>query len=236
DVLGGSVTNTAGSGSVDKQDGPLRAARAGREHFVAVDDETAVDFLDRGSETNRLVRFARLWFAAPRDPFLTLLDHAAEPARLLRLGAHAVEQDERVNVTFPTARERHIDARDLFRHHPEREDVAGVWTKPVATVFFGHNGREQSRVKQVVEVFGGEGCGAIVLSRTRRKLFTRKHTHAIDQFLLLCAQLELTVGFVFRGDHFKLSRARSVDISLPVINWNWRHTCVTSTSRPSIAT
>ncbi len=88
------MTNTARAGGVDKEYGPLRAAGAGGEDFVAVDDVTAVDFLDCGSETNRLVRFASLWFTTPRDPLFAALDHALEPARLLFFSAHAVEQHE----------------------------------------------------------------------------------------------------------------------------------------------
>src|ERR1043166_6718672 len=80
DVLGSSVTNAAWTGSVDEKDGPLRPTCAGCEDLVAVDDVTAVDSFDRGSETNRLVRFARLRFAAPCNPLLAALDDAFEPA------------------------------------------------------------------------------------------------------------------------------------------------------------
>ncbi len=102
-------------------------------------------------------------------------------------------------MPFPAARERHIGARDLLGHHPEREHVAGVWSKSVTAVLFGNYGREQSRLKQIVEVFGRKGCGPIVFSRARSKLLTREHADAIDQILLLSTQVELV--FQIGGDH-----------------------------------
>src|ERR1700752_3477852 len=100
------VTHAAGTGCVYEQYGPLRAARAGRECFVAVDDVTAVDAFDRRAELHCFAGFARLRFAAPRDPLLAAFNYTFEPARLLFFSAHAVEQYERVDVTLPTAGER----------------------------------------------------------------------------------------------------------------------------------
>src|SRR6185369_10687820 len=68
DIFGRGMTNAAWSSSVDEEDGPLRATGARRKHFVAVDDVTAVDLLDCGAETDRLVRFAGLRLTTPRDP------------------------------------------------------------------------------------------------------------------------------------------------------------------------
>src|ERR1051326_4197004 len=143
DVLGGCMTNAAWSGSVHKEYRPLRATGAGCEDFVAVDEITTVDSFDRSSETNRFVGFASLRFAAPCNPLFAALDDALKPACFLFFGAHAVEKDERVDVAFPAACERHVRARDLLGHHPEREHVAGVWTKPVAAVLFRNHCREQ---------------------------------------------------------------------------------------------
>ena len=87
-------------------------------------------------------------------------------------------------MTFPAARERKIDARNLLRHHPQREDVAGVWTKTVAAILFGHCGREQAFAEEIVEVFGGESCGAIVFSGAWSELLARQGADAIDEILL----------------------------------------------------
>src|SRR3954465_9199920 len=51
--------------------------------------------------------------AAPRDPRLAAREHAVEPARLLLVGAHAVDEDERVDVTFPASCERQVGAGDF---------------------------------------------------------------------------------------------------------------------------
>src|SRR6185369_6177929 len=190
------MANPAWTSGVDEQYGPLRATRAGCESLVAIDDVTAVDFFDGRAEANRLVRFASLWFTTPRHPLFTTLDDAFEPARLLLRTGHAVEQHEGVDMTFPATREREIHAGYLFRPHPQREDVAGVWTKTVTAVLFRNHRREETLAKQVVEVCGRKRRGAIVFSRARRKLLTRQHADAIDQILLLRLEIELAVDVV----------------------------------------
>src|SRR6185369_2830468 len=152
------MAHAAWSRSVDQQDGPLRAARAGCERFVAIDDVTAVDFLDRSAKPDRLVGFTRLRLTTPRHPLFTALDDAFEPARLLFFSAHPVEQHERVDVTFPAARKREIGARDLLGHHPECEHVTGVWPKSLAAVFFRNHGREKAGAKEIVKVFRRKSC------------------------------------------------------------------------------
>src|SRR6185369_13548338 len=103
------MAHAARAGSVDQQYGPLGAAGAGGESFIAVDDIAAVNFLYSRSKADGFIRFTSLRFTAPCDPFLAAFHDTFEPARLLCFSRHAVEQHERVNVTFPAARERHID-------------------------------------------------------------------------------------------------------------------------------
>src|SRR5215510_5859494 len=98
------MTYTARPRCIHQQDCPLRAAGAGRKRLVALDDVTAVDFLDSRSKTDRLARFTCLRLTAPRNPLFTALDDALEPARLLFFRRHAVEQHERVDVSFPATR------------------------------------------------------------------------------------------------------------------------------------
>src|SRR6185369_2693530 len=102
-------------------------------------------------------------------------------------------------VTFPAARERHVCTRDFLCHHPEREDLARIWTKTVAAVFLRHYGREQPGAEEIVEVFGRKGGRAIVLRRTGGEVFAREYADAIDQILLLGAEIELRVGVSFEG-------------------------------------
>src|SRR6185503_11165626 len=98
------MSNAAWTSRVDQKYGPLRATGAGCKSLVAIDDKTAVNFFDGGAEANRLVRFASLRFTTPRHPLFTALDDAFEPPRLLVLRGHAVEQHERIDVTFPAPR------------------------------------------------------------------------------------------------------------------------------------
>src|SRR5205085_209236 len=111
---------------VDEEDGPARAAGAGGEGLCSVETPAAVDPFRVRSEARLLAGRARLRLAAPGDPGLAASQHAIEPARLLLVGAHAVDEHERVDVAFPAAGEGEIGARDLLRKHPEGEDVAAI--------------------------------------------------------------------------------------------------------------
>src|ERR1700741_1859110 len=88
-------------------------------------------------------------------------------------------------MSFPAACEREIGARDFFRHHPKREDVAGVWTKAVAAVFFRNDRGKQACTKQVFKILERKTRGAIVFSRAPGEVLLREHTDTIDQLLLL---------------------------------------------------
>src|SRR5688572_6201350 len=179
------MTHAARSGGIHQEDGPLRAAGTRRKRFVAFDDVATVNFLDARSKSDRLAGFTRLRLTTPRNPLLTAFNYTCKPARLLLFVGHAVEQHERVDVSFPATRQRHIDARDLLRHHPKREDVACVWTKPQSAVFLRHHGGKQTGAKKIVKIFERKRRGAIVFSGPLSEVFTSEHANAIDQFLLL---------------------------------------------------
>ena len=135
------MANSAGAGRIDQKDGPIRAARAGGEHLVSFDDIAALNPLHRGTEPNLLARCTRLRLAAPGDPFVALFNHPFEPTRLLLRIRHPVQKHQRIYMTLPTAGQRHIGLGDLFGHHPQRENVPAVRTKPQSTVFSGNHGR-----------------------------------------------------------------------------------------------
>src|SRR2546430_17123261 len=96
------VPRAAGTFGVDEEDGPTRAAGAGGEGLGAVEAPAAVDPFRVRSEARLLAGRTRLRFAAPGHPGLPSGEHAVEPARFLFVGAHAIDEDERVDVPFPT--------------------------------------------------------------------------------------------------------------------------------------
>src|SRR5262249_3498115 len=98
------MTHTTRSRGIYQQDGPLRSAGTRGKRLVAFDEVTTVNTFDSRPKANRLPWLAGLRLAAPRHPFFTALNDPFEPARLLFLGAHTVEQYERIDVAFPTTR------------------------------------------------------------------------------------------------------------------------------------
>src|SRR5213075_1553590 len=134
------------------------------------------------------------------------------------------KQHEGIDVSFPAARQRQIGARDLLRHHPQRKDVAAVWSKPESPVLFGDDGGVQLRAKQIFEILGRKRCGLIILRGAGSEILTRKHGHAVDQLLLLETEIEQVVSLINCGGSschlFSTFRATEVLISFPVMSRN----------------
>ena len=108
-------------------------------------------------------------------------------------------------MTFPTAGQRHIGLGDLFRHHPQSENVAAIRTKPQSAVFSGNYGRVQSGAKKIVKVFGGKSRSEIVLSRSRRELLSCQRAHAMDQVLPIAFEFQVCRHVVIDSYHLSLN-------------------------------
>src|SRR5437588_1872817 len=155
---------------VDEEDGPPRAAGAGSEGFRAVEAPAAIDAFGVRSEARGLAGRARLRLAAPGHPRLAAREDAVEPARFLFVGAHSVDEHERVDVAFPASGEREIGARDLFGQHPEREDVAAIRAEPEAACVARNGRADEAGLEEIAEVVVRKGGGRVVVRGARGEL------------------------------------------------------------------
>src|SRR5258707_231356 len=124
---------------------------------------------------------AGLWLAAPCYPGLAAGENAGEPARFLLVGAHAVDQHDRVDVTFPAACQGEIGAGDLLRQHPERKDVAAIRTETQAAGIARNGSAEEAGIEEVAEVVVRGPGGLVVVRGARGAFLARDSANAGDE-------------------------------------------------------
>ena len=171
------VPRAAGPRRVDQQNRPRRAARARAEHLGPVDPIATRHLGDRRAERGLLPRRGRLRLAAPRDPQLPALDHAAEPPLLLGVAPERVQDHQRIGVPLPASREREIGLRQLLGHHPEPIGVAALRPEPESAEGPRHGRRIQASLEEICEVLRRKLGVLVVPSGPHGEPFARECAH-----------------------------------------------------------
>src|SRR5580765_6228318 len=112
--------------SAYKQDGPMRSSSTGGKSLVAIDHIAVLYSCCCGSECHFFRGCARLRFTAPCHPGLAIRD-AREPALLLILRSHAVNQNHGIAMPFPSTCDGKVRFCELLCHKPQRHHVSPVW-------------------------------------------------------------------------------------------------------------